>query len=135
MTALCRKLICPSPIQTRTISNSNGSADCVDCQKWTGAAYTSNVVVPRGNFHVTKGTPKTWDAVGASGKINKHFCKSYSLYASMRVSYGAPRSRKRLQLLRAQTICNRLSAIATNNCQSAEIVGPAYTRSLKSCRT
>lgn len=42
-------------------------------QKWTGAAYTSNVVVPRGNFSVTKGSPKTYDAKGASGKINKHF--------------------------------------------------------------
>jgi hypothetical protein len=44
-----------------------------DCQKWTGAAYTSNVVVPRTNFSVTKGSPKDYDAVGASGKINKHW--------------------------------------------------------------
>ncbi|KAK5018324.1 DUF636 domain-containing protein [Cryomyces antarcticus] len=46
---------------------------CTDCQKWTGAAYTSNVVVPRTAFRVTKGSPKTYDAVGASGKVNKHF--------------------------------------------------------------
>ncbi|KAF2084647.1 hypothetical protein K490DRAFT_48753 [Saccharata proteae CBS 121410] len=50
---------------------------CTDCQKWTGAAYTSNVVVPRTNFKVTKGSPKSYDAVGASGKINKHwFCET-----------------------------------------------------------
>jgi hypothetical protein len=44
---------------------------CTDCQKWTGGAYTSNVVVPRTAFKVTSGTPKTYDAVGNSGKINK----------------------------------------------------------------
>ncbi|THV74825.1 hypothetical protein D6D27_09386, partial [Aureobasidium pullulans] len=43
---------------------------CTDCQKWTGAAYTSNVVVPRTSFKVTKGSPKDYDAKGDSGKIN-----------------------------------------------------------------
>ncbi|KAG5983111.1 hypothetical protein E4U55_000755 [Claviceps digitariae] len=37
------------------------------------AAYTANAVVPREAFKVTKGSPKSWDATGASGKINKHF--------------------------------------------------------------
>lgn len=46
---------------------------CVDCQKWSGGAFTSNAVVPRTSFKVTKGTPKSYDAVGASGKVNKHF--------------------------------------------------------------
>ncbi|KND90079.1 hypothetical protein TOPH_05319 [Tolypocladium ophioglossoides CBS 100239] len=61
---------------------------CVDCQKWTGSAFTSNAVVPRTSFQVTKGTPKTWDVVGASGKINKHFfcatCGS-SLYTELEI--------------------------------------------------
>jgi len=61
---------------------------CTDCQKWSGGAYTANVVVPRTNFKVTKGTPKTWDAKGDSGKINKHFfcgnCGS-SLYTELEV--------------------------------------------------
>ncbi|KAJ5820167.1 Glutathione-dependent formaldehyde-activating enzyme/centromere protein V [Penicillium riverlandense] len=46
---------------------------CLDCQKWTGGAFTSNAVVPRTSFKVTKGTPSTYDAVGNSGKVNKHF--------------------------------------------------------------
>ncbi|GKZ63684.1 hypothetical protein AnigIFM49718_004918, partial [Aspergillus niger] len=46
---------------------------CVDCQKWTGGAFTSNVVVPRDTFKVTKGTPKFCDITGASGKNNRHF--------------------------------------------------------------
>jgi len=47
---------------------------CLDCQKWTGGAYTSNVVVPRTAFQVTSSTkPKEYDAVGNSGKVNKHF--------------------------------------------------------------
>ncbi|KAK4624604.1 hypothetical protein CLAFUW4_05787 [Fulvia fulva] len=61
---------------------------CIDCQKWTGAAYTSNVVVPRTSFKVTKGQPKDYDAVGASGKINKHwFCSNCgsSLYTELEV--------------------------------------------------
>ncbi|KAF2011868.1 DUF636 domain-containing protein [Aaosphaeria arxii CBS 175.79] len=61
---------------------------CIDCQKWTGGAFTSNAVVPRESFSVTKGKPNTWDAVGASGKINKHFfcprCGS-SLYTELEV--------------------------------------------------
>lgn len=61
---------------------------CTDCQKWTGAAYTSNVVVPRKSFSVTKGSPKSYDAVGDSGKINKHwFCGTCgsSLYTELEV--------------------------------------------------
>ncbi|KAJ6114599.1 Glutathione-dependent formaldehyde-activating enzyme/centromere protein V [Penicillium sp. IBT 16267x] len=46
---------------------------CTDCQKWSGGAFTSNAVVPRNSFKVTKGTPASYDAVGNSGKINKHF--------------------------------------------------------------
>ncbi|TVY84966.1 hypothetical protein LSUE1_G000843 [Lachnellula suecica] len=67
---------------------------CTDCQKWSGGAYTSNVVVPRASFKVTQGnTPlvgaiKSYDAVGDSGKINKHFfcsiCGS-SLYTELEI--------------------------------------------------
>ncbi|KAJ3477727.1 hypothetical protein NLG97_g8762 [Lecanicillium saksenae] len=61
---------------------------CTDCQKWTGSAYTSNIVTPRDGFSVTKGTPKTYDAIGDSGKINKHFfcgnCGS-SLYTELEI--------------------------------------------------
>lgn len=46
-----------------------------DAARLPGAAYTSNVVVPRGNFKVTKGKPKDYDAKGNSGKINKHWVR------------------------------------------------------------
>ena len=50
---------------------------CTDCQKWSGGAYTSNLVVPRDGFKVTKGSPKSYTAVGDSGKDNVHwFCGS-----------------------------------------------------------
>ncbi|KAF6806880.1 glutathione-dependent formaldehyde-activating enzyme [Colletotrichum sojae] len=59
---------------------------CVDCQKWSGSAFTSNAVVPRASFKVTQGEPKFYDVTGASGKINKHFfcptCGS-SLYTEL----------------------------------------------------
>ena len=47
------------------------------CQKWSGGAYTSNIVVPRKNFKVTKGSPKNYNVKGDSGKMNNHwFCGS-----------------------------------------------------------
>ncbi|OJJ01763.1 hypothetical protein ASPVEDRAFT_28408 [Aspergillus versicolor CBS 583.65] len=59
---------------------------CTDCQKWTGGAFTSNVVVPRDSFKIVKGTPKTYDITGDSGKNNRHFfcpeCGS-SLYTQL----------------------------------------------------
>ena len=48
---------------------------CTDCQKWSGSAYTSNVVVPRKDFKVIKGSPKDYNIKGDSGKMNDHwFC-------------------------------------------------------------
>ncbi|KAJ5252001.1 Glutathione-dependent formaldehyde-activating enzyme/centromere protein V [Penicillium chrysogenum] len=46
---------------------------CTDRQKWTGGAFTSNIVVPRTSVKLTKGATKNYDVVGNSGKINKHF--------------------------------------------------------------
>ncbi|KAJ9485094.1 hypothetical protein VN97_g8262 [Penicillium thymicola] len=61
---------------------------CTDCQKWSGGAFTSNAVVPRTSFKVTKGTPNSYNAVGNSGKINKHFfcptCGS-SIYTELEI--------------------------------------------------
>lgn len=78
---------------------------CIDCQKWTGGPYTSNAVVPRKSFSVTSGrfrpklvrslpiltitgSPKSYDAIGDSGKVNKHwFCSTCgsSLYTELEV--------------------------------------------------
>ncbi|KAJ5970673.1 uncharacterized protein N7479_000591 [Penicillium vulpinum] len=61
---------------------------CTDCQKWSGSAFTANAVVPRTSMKVTKGTPNSYDAIGNSGKINKHFfcptCGS-SLYTELEI--------------------------------------------------
>ncbi|BCR92829.1 GFA family protein [Aspergillus chevalieri] len=61
---------------------------CIDCQKWTGGPCTSNVVVPRDSFSITKGTPKHCDVTGKSGKNNRHFfcpeCGS-SLYTEVEI--------------------------------------------------
>ncbi|GFF23812.1 hypothetical protein IFM61606_08952 [Aspergillus udagawae] len=59
---------------------------CVDCQKWTGGAFTSNVVIPRVSFKVTAGKATYYDTPGESGKNNRHFfcstCGS-SLYTEL----------------------------------------------------
>jgi len=48
---------------------------CLDCQKWSGGAYTSNIVVPRKDFKVSKGKPKNYVLKGDSGEENDHwFC-------------------------------------------------------------
>lgn len=44
--------------------------------------------MPREKFRVTSGTPKTWDVIGDSGKINKHhFCDQCgsSLYTLLEI--------------------------------------------------
>ncbi|KAL2039126.1 hypothetical protein N7G274_008175 [Stereocaulon virgatum] len=61
---------------------------CVDCQKWSGSAYTSNVVVPRTSFKVTKGHPKSYNVKADSGKMNNHwFCGTCgsSLYTEVEI--------------------------------------------------
>ncbi|PKS12475.1 hypothetical protein jhhlp_000681 [Lomentospora prolificans] len=64
---------------------------CVDCQKWTGGAFTSNAVVPEDSFKVVQGNPAHYDVTGASGKNNRHFfcstCGS-SLYTKLDVMEG-----------------------------------------------
>lgn len=46
---------------------------CTDCQKHAGSAYSTNVVIKDDQFKATSGTPKSYDAIGDSGKVNKHF--------------------------------------------------------------
>jgi len=64
---------------------------CVDCQKWSGSAFTSNAAVPEESFNVTKGIAKWCDITGASGKNNRHFfcadCGS-SLYTKLDIMPG-----------------------------------------------
>ncbi|CAM1510962.1 Fc.00g084750.m01.CDS01 [Cosmosporella sp. VM-42] len=61
---------------------------CLDCQKWTGGAFTSNAIVPEDSFKLVKGNTKFYDVTGASGKNNRHFfcadCGS-SLYTKLDV--------------------------------------------------
>ncbi|RDA90110.1 hypothetical protein CP533_2586 [Ophiocordyceps camponoti-saundersi (nom. inval.)] len=46
---------------------------CADCQKWTGGAFTSNIVVQRNSFQVTKGQVKSWDVTSDNGHANRRF--------------------------------------------------------------
>ncbi|KAE9376317.1 hypothetical protein N431DRAFT_367329 [Stipitochalara longipes BDJ] len=63
---------------------------CTDCQKWSGSTFTSNVGIPRSSFTLLSGKEalKTYDTIGDSGKINKHyFCSNCgsSLYTELEV--------------------------------------------------
>lgn len=49
---------------------------CTDCQKLTGTQMTTNVLVPKSAFKVTKGEPAMYSATGDSGKpVNRFFCR------------------------------------------------------------
>ncbi len=62
---------------------------CTDCQKWSGSAYTSNVVVARKDFKVSKGSPKHYNVKGDSGKMNDHwFCGGMSYLSSFPYLYS-----------------------------------------------
>jgi hypothetical protein len=62
---------------------------CTDCQKWSGGAYTSNIVVPRTDFKVTSGKPKEYAAVGNSGKKNNHFFCGGTLFLAPSILHNA----------------------------------------------
>lgn len=48
---------------------------CTDCQKATGTAFHTGVMVPREAVVFTKGAPKTWDREADSGNtITEAFC-------------------------------------------------------------
>lgn len=93
MTALCRRFPrrdandfyierAPEPVTLHwllkpyifTRIETNDDVDCRDCQKWSGSAFSSNIVIPRMIFKVTKGNPKCWVTSGDSGRSKKNFC-------------------------------------------------------------
>jgi len=48
---------------------------CRDCQRASGGATTTAVVIPKPAFKLTKGTPKKYSAKGDSGQpVHRYFC-------------------------------------------------------------
>ncbi|PNS19091.1 hypothetical protein CAC42_1827 [Sphaceloma murrayae] len=48
---------------------------CRDCHKISGSVFSTNIIVGKDQFKVTKGTPKTISKKADSGKsITSHFC-------------------------------------------------------------
>ena len=49
---------------------------CRFCQRTTGSAYMVQPVFAKADFHVTAGTPKTYDVIseGSGKRISIHFC-------------------------------------------------------------
>jgi hypothetical protein len=48
---------------------------CRDCQRSSGGACTTAVVVSKGTFQLTKGTPRKFTSPGDSGQpVHRHFC-------------------------------------------------------------
>jgi hypothetical protein len=84
---------------------------CIDCQRWSGAPFTSNVVVPRDQFHLLTGEPKVFDVIGDSGNPNSHFfcgkCGS-SLYT-------APAILPNIVCIKAGTLDNGLTDLGRDS--------------------
>ncbi|CAK7198493.1 hypothetical protein SEUCBS139899_001154 [Sporothrix eucalyptigena] len=52
---------------------------CLNCHKTTSSTYSTNWVVLRPNFTITKGEPTTYEALGGSGtKAKRQFCNQCS---------------------------------------------------------
>ena len=48
---------------------------CRDCQKFSGAAFTTNVIVPAAAFDITTGEPSFYEYVTESGNVGRRsFC-------------------------------------------------------------
>jgi hypothetical protein len=48
---------------------------CLTCQKLSGSTYTTNICIPKDNYRVTSGTPKTYNWTHESGmRMTFSFC-------------------------------------------------------------
>ncbi|RDL30813.1 Mss4-like protein [Venustampulla echinocandica] len=75
---------------------------CKDCQKWAGAAASTNVVVPHAQFKITKGTPKKHVSIPDSGKpYPRFFCGDCGTSL-----YGQPEGMDGLTVIKAGTLDN-----------------------------
>ncbi|KAK46567.1 aldehyde-activating protein [Caballeronia jiangsuensis] len=50
---------------------------CIHCQKQSGSAFSTNVVVPSAGFEIAASTLATFNDVGESGAgVKRHFCRN-----------------------------------------------------------
>ncbi|KAJ9270461.1 hypothetical protein DTO271D3_5193 [Paecilomyces variotii] len=48
---------------------------CISCKRYTGSAYSSNIIVPQSAFTFTSGEPKLFmDDTDAGPKLRRQFC-------------------------------------------------------------
>jgi hypothetical protein len=48
---------------------------CTDCKKISGGNYSSNILVPEGEFQLVQGTPKSISKIADSGEtMTSYFC-------------------------------------------------------------
>src|SRR5712692_7161890 len=40
---------------------------CTECQRWSGSAFSMSMPVAANSFSITRGDPKPWRRIGASG--------------------------------------------------------------------
>jgi hypothetical protein len=99
---------------------------CRDCQRETGSGFAPVMGVARAGFTVTKGSPKTWDVVGGSGKpVRRTFCGECG--SSL---YGLPEVRPDLVTVRAAslddpTVFRPTSDIFTSQAQPWDPMDPS----------
>ncbi|KAJ5953513.1 hypothetical protein N7454_000409 [Penicillium verhagenii] len=48
---------------------------CTNCKRYTGAGFSTNIIVPSSDFQYTKGSPKLYlDNDNKGGKVRREFC-------------------------------------------------------------
>jgi hypothetical protein len=73
---------------------------CTECQRWSGSAFSMSMSVAAETFRVTRGEPKPWRRIGASGVQSTYwFCSD----CGGRV-YGERSARPDLIAIRAGTV-------------------------------
>src|ERR1700738_959330 len=54
------------------------ACDCTECQRWSGSAFSMSMPVAANTFSLTRGTPKSYRRIGASGVESTYwFCGDY----------------------------------------------------------
>jgi hypothetical protein len=73
---------------------------CTECQRWSGSAFSLSMPVASDSFRITRGEPRSWKRVGASGIRSTYwFCG----HCGGRV-YGEREGRPETVVVRAGTL-------------------------------
>ncbi|KAE8409808.1 Mss4-like protein [Aspergillus pseudonomiae] len=91
---------------------------CLNCQKFSGSAFTTNFIIPRSAFKVVFGSPKSGEYLADSGyKYHTFFCGDCG--SSL---YGQPESLPEMMSIKAGSLDPEQARLADGNIDAEAFV-------------